>query len=163
MSRLLFSILVSTFLMSSLSKTSIARDSNEIDQKHIEQEIQAAFSALADAVRTLDTEKYFGFFDHDIYTALNADGSVTHSFDEFSASFIAQTNYVEAYKALDFHNIKITVVDLKTAILVNEYTAEVILQSGEILRAAGAGTQIWSKRTGSWKLIHVAGSAKPAS
>jgi ketosteroid isomerase-like protein len=133
----------------------------EIDKTAIHKEVDQAFRGLVDAILAMDTEQYFGFFDPKLYTALNANGSVTHSFKLFSDLFREQINFVEAYKELSFHNVKITVLDEKNAVLVNEFEAKVHLKEGnQIISTAGAGTQVWAKHSGEWKLVHVASAEK---
>ncbi len=144
-----------------IAPPSIANDCQEIPETETIAEINHAFSGLVKAARSLDTKQYFNFFDHERYTALNSDGSVTHSFLEFQKNFSQQIAFIEAYKTLQFHNVKITVLDCKTALLINEYSATIKLKSNQIIQAEGAGTQLWSKKSGHWKLLHVAGSEKP--
>ncbi len=130
-------------------------------ENEIRTEVKAAFRGLAEASQTLDREKYFSYFDAEKYTALNENGVVLHSFDAFKEMYLPQLKYLENYQSLEFSNVKIDVIDASTAVLVNEYTATVTLTSGETVNAAGAGTQVWSKRTGSWKLVNVSSSTKP--
>ena len=124
-------------------------------------EVNAAFEGLAEASQTLNHEAYFSYFDAEKYTALNENGEVLHSFKAFKDIYEPQLGYLESYQNLEFNNVKIDVIDASTAVLVNEYEATVTLKSGETISAAGAGTQVWSKRTGSWKLVNVSSSAKP--
>ncbi|UTW54566.1 nuclear transport factor 2 family protein [Kordiimonas sp. SCSIO 12610] len=139
-----------------------AQNCQEVPDQTIKATINKSFTDLAGAVKSLDSDKYFSFFDKDRYTALNSDGTVTHSFDVFQNSFNQQFQYIKAYNELNFQNVKITVLDCKTAVLVNEYSAKITLQSNQSITAEGAGTQIWSKAKGDWKLVHVASSQKPA-
>lgn len=130
-------------------------------ESEIRTEVNNAFQGLADASKTLDHEKYFSYFDAEKYTALAENGTVLHSFDAFKEIYEPQLKYIENYQSLEFSNVKIDVINASTAILVNEYDATVTLTSGETVSASGAGTQVWSKRTGSWKLVNVSSSAKP--
>lgn len=130
-------------------------------ENEIRGEVNAAFAGLAEASKTLNHEAYFSYFDAENYTALNENGEVLHSFKAFKDIYEPQLGYLESYQSLEFTNVKIDVIDATTAILVNEYEAIVTLTSGETVSAAGAGTQVWSKRTGSWKLVNVSSSAKP--
>lgn len=129
-------------------------------ENEITVEVNSAFDGLAEAARALDHERYFSYFDKDKYTTLNADGTVLHSLEAFQSAYFPQVAYTERYNSLTFDNVKIDVIDANNAVLVNEYTAEVVLKSGNTVTASGAGTQVWSRRTGEWKLVHVASSAK---
>ncbi|MDA8017939.1 MAG: nuclear transport factor 2 family protein [Thermoanaerobaculia bacterium] len=131
--------------------------------RSVTEAVQHAFHGLAQAARALDHDRYFQHFDQAVFTALNADGTVTHSFEAFARDYRQQADFVQAYRSLDFHRVKITVIDAQTAVLVNEYRAQVILKSGQVVDAEGAGTQLWSRRTGTWKLVSVSSSAKPSS
>ncbi len=133
---------------------------NQNKQEH-SVEVGLAFEGLAEAVKALNHEKYFSYFDEDTFSALNEDGTVLHSFAAFKGMYLPQVQYIQRYQSLTFDKVKIDIIDPNTAILMNEYTAEVVLKSGETVNASGAGTQVWSKRTGTWKLVNVSSSAKP--
>ncbi len=66
-----------------------------------------------------------------------------------------------AYQSLKFPNVNVSVIDDNTAILVNEFTQTVLLRNGTTYTASGGGTQVWSKRSGQWKLVSVSASNKP--
>ncbi len=130
-------------------------------ESEIRSEVKTAFQDLANAAQTLNHDRYFSSFDSDKFTALNENGGVLHSFDAFKEMYLPQLKYVESYQSLEFNNVKIDVINASTAVLVNEYKATVTLTSGETVMASGAGTQVWSKRSGVWKLVNVSSSAKP--
>ena len=131
------------------------------DGDTIRAHVDAAFAELVSAVQSLDIDHYLTFFDRERFTALNADGTVVHTFAEFAHATREQLSGIRAYESLAFDRVKITVVNETTAILVNEYRATVVLMSGETATAAGAGTQVWSAASGDWKLLHVASSVHP--
>ncbi|GJL96019.1 MAG: hypothetical protein DHS20C05_24240 [Hyphococcus sp.] len=134
----------------------------QAEREEIKSAVTQSFDGLVDAVLALDHDKYFSYFDTEKYTSLNEDGTVTHTFDAFKTTYLAQTAYLKEYKSLSFDNVKITVIDRANAVLVNEYEAEIVLTSGDAITAKGGGTQVWSKSTGAWKLVSVSSSAKPA-
>ncbi len=138
-----------------------AQTLTEAERADIETAVQDSFDGLVDAVTTFDHDRYFSYFDTEKYTSLNEDGTVTHSFDEFRADYLAQMVAIKEYKALTFDRVKITVLDRNNAVLVNEYDADVVLTSGDAISAKGGGTQVWSKSTGAWKLVSVSSSGKP--
>ena len=123
-------------------------------------EVNAAFNGLIEAVKSLDTGRYFQFFDEGRFTSMNADGTVFHNLTDFKDPYREQIAMIQKYESLQFQNVKVTVVNNTTAVLVNEYQASVVLKSGEKVLAAGAGTQVWSKATGVWKLINISSSSK---
>lgn len=126
----------------------------------IKAEIEAVFEDLVSATKERDHELYFSFFDTSTLTILNANGSTLQSFDAFKLIYEPQLGAVQRYNSLEFDPVHISVVDAKSAILVNEYYAEVVLTSGDVVSAAGAGAQFWSKRSGEWKLVHISDAQK---
>ena len=133
---------------------------SKAEELKIHEAINQSFTGLAAAAKSLDAYSYYKYFDADKHTSLNEDGTVTHSFKEFKKTYDVQIPYIKEYKSLEFSNVKITVVDKNTAILVNEYKAEVLMKSGDVITALGAGTQVWSNTTGEWKLVNVSSSTK---
>ncbi len=132
----------------------------EQQQVVVRNEITHSFDELTRAATTLDHERYLSFFDESKFSILNANGTTLTSLAEFKAFYIPQLEYIQAYNYLKFDSVNINVIDSRNAILVNEFSAEVILKSGEKIAASGAGAQFWSKRTGEWKLVHVSDAAK---
>ncbi len=135
------------------------KHSQDLDAE-IKADIRWVFMDLVKAVKSLNVDSYLKFFDQEKFTSMNADGSVHHSLIAFEKPFREQSQFIQGYESLEFENIKITVVNITTAILVNEYQARVNLKSGDTVVVSGAGTQVWSKSTGQWKLVHVSSSAK---
>lgn len=131
------------------------------ERARIRASVTEAFNGLVNAAKSLQAEPYLAYFDKQIFTALNADGTVTHSFDAFSQTYLQQIQALERYDSLVFSNVKVTAINSKTAILVNEFKADVILQSGDSLSMKGGGTQVWALQHKSWKLVSVSSSASP--
>ena len=65
---------------------------------------------------------------------------------------------IEKITSLEFKNVKVTVINPTTAILVNEYTQTILLKSGDTINQSDGGTQIWSKYNSEWKLVSVSAS-----
>lgn len=126
----------------------------------IQNEIEDAFTELRKAAKTLNHERYLSFFDETSFSVLNADGTTLRIFEAFKNSYLPQLKHIKAYNSLKFDPVNINVIDTHNAILVNEYSAEVMLKSGEVIATSGAGIQFWSKRTGEWKLVHVSDVTK---
>ncbi|MEM1270886.1 MAG: nuclear transport factor 2 family protein, partial [Bacteroidota bacterium] len=121
-------------------------------------DVRAAFERLAAAAKALDTEAYFSHFDKDAFVGLNSDG---RNWNDFSAFETVVTGGFAALARVDelvFVNVKISVLDASNAVLVNEYEQSVTLKSGATMDLAGGGTQVWSKRSGQWKLVSVSAS-----
>ena len=131
-----------------------------VDQTRIKLEVEVAFTKLVDATKANDHELYFSFFEADSFTALTANGSTLSSFDAFKLIYEPQLGAIQSYNALSFDPVYIQVIDPNNAILTNEYTAEVVLTSGETVSATGAGAQFWTKSSGEWKLVHVSDAVK---
>ena len=127
----------------------------------IEREIQIAFDGLSDAAKALDHDRYFSFFDAQAFSILNSDGTADVSLASFKDAFLPQVEFIERYDRLAFTDVQISVIDARTAILMNRYTADVVLKSGDAITATGAGAQVWSKRSGTWKLVHISNQVGP--
>lgn len=121
-------------------------------------EVTSAFEALVASARSLDFDRYFSLFDKPRFTALNANGTVVHDFDEFEAVFREQIQVVDRYKSLSFENVRLTLLTADVCILINEYSAELVLKSDDVISVAGAGTQVWCKASGAWLLSHISSS-----
>lgn len=122
-------------------------------------EIEAAFDGLVAAPKSLDVDRYLEYFDQARFTGLNEDGTVVHSLGEFARHYSAPL--IERYHSLEFSRVKITVLNSSTAVLVNEYTAQIVLKTGERIEAAGAGTQVWGLVDDDWRLVSVSSSSQP--
>ena len=122
--------------------------------------VNQAFDELATVAKSLNTDAYLNCLDKDNFTALNPDGSVTHSFEDFATTYRQQIAFCRQYNSLVFDNVKITPINATTAILVNQFTAEVVLESGDVVISKGAGTQVWTLSNDLWKLVSISSSIK---
>ena len=126
----------------------------------IELEIRESFNGLVEAANSLDTRRYFEFFDKEKFAGLSAHGTNWNSIEDFKALINPSFAMVEKIESLEFTNVHISVIDANTAVLVNEYEQSAQLKSGEIVKGAGGGVQVWSKASGNWKLVSVSASNK---
>ncbi|MEM1195803.1 MAG: nuclear transport factor 2 family protein [Pseudomonadota bacterium] len=135
-----------------------------VDAARITGEVEARFATLAEAAKALDHEAYFEHFNTGDLTVLNADGTLTNGFEPFRESYLAGVAALAAYRSLDFDEVAVRALGPGAAILVNEYEAEVELASGDVVRFAGAGTQVWQRADdGTWKIVHVSSSLNSGS
>lgn len=125
----------------------------------IEEQLNHRFHSLVEAAETLNHAAYFSHFDAQRFTALNTNGTVSHSFETFQRDYLAGVETIQAYQHLNFKNVKLTVIDDDHAVLVNEYTSTIQLKNGSVLHFAGAGTQVWHKTKGQWLLVNVSSSS----
>ena len=132
----------------------------EARRVEIEKQVTAAFEGLVEAAKTLNPDAYFEYFDKERHTSLNENGTVTLTFDEFAESYRKRIKTFSKYESLIFKNVKITVIDENSALLVNEFDVKVALKSGSTVSAAGAGTQVWVKKDLVWRLVHISASSK---
>ena len=126
----------------------------------IELEIRESFNGLVEAANSLDTRRYFEFFDKEKFAGLSANGTNWNSIEDFKALINPSFAMVEKIESLEFTNVYISVIDANTAVLVNEYEQNAQLKSGEIVKGAGGSVQVWSKASGNWKLVSVSASNK---
>ncbi len=133
---------------------------SNVERSQIKGKILESFQSLAVANDEQNWDVYFSHFDLGNFSGINADGTAWESFQDFEASLMPSFSMIESSDSLYFPIIKITVLDKNTAILVNEYEQKITLISGQEFWARGAGTQIWSKKNGEWKLVSVSASSK---
>jgi len=133
---------------------------SEESKNRIELEVRKSFEALVEASNALDAKRYFEFIDEDKFTGLNADGTNWNSVDGLKVMIESGFNAIEKIEFLEFTNVHVSVIDLNTAILVNEYSQKVLLKAGMSINNAGGGTQVWSKASGEWLLVSISASTK---
>ncbi len=128
------------------------------DPDPIEAEIIEAFRGLVDASTALDAVRYLEYFDKEKFTGLGADGKAWHSIRNLEEVVAPGFSAVEKIVSLEFFNVKVTVINESTAILVNEYKQTILLKNETIVRQAGGGTQVWSRSEDAWKLVSISAS-----
>lgn len=124
----------------------------------IEAEIIGAFRGLVDASEALDSSRYFEYIDKDKFTGLSADGKAWHTFKDLENVISIGFQMVERIIFLEFSNVKVTVINPSTAILVNEYKQTILLKNTDTVQQSGGGTQVWSKSENAWKLVSISAS-----
>lgn len=102
----------------------------------IKTEVMSAFDSLVRSANSLDPESYFQHFDNEKFIGLNSDGSNWNSLDELKPLIVGGFNMVQKIDSLQFANVKVSVIDLYTAILVNEFKQTMILKDGTIVDMA---------------------------
>lgn len=133
---------------------------SESEKNRIKTEVKKSFESLVESTKKQDWDSYFDHFDQKNFTGLNADGTVWESFQEFKDSVSPIFEIIESSDNLEFPVVKISVIDKKNAVLVNEYKQKIVLNGGQEIRAAGGGTQVWSKVSDNWKLVSISSSSK---
>jgi hypothetical protein len=135
-----------------------AENMKPADINKIESEVLEAFAGLVAASKALDPARYFDYYDKEKFTGLNADGKVWHSISGLEKLINAGFPMVEKSISLEFKNVKVTVIDVSTAILVNEYKQTMLLKDGNIINRAGGGVQVWHQSGGKWKMVGMSAS-----
>jgi hypothetical protein len=129
-----------------------------INTKQAEAEVIDAFRGLVEASKSLDSNRYFGYFDKEKFTGLGADGRVWHSIKNLEDIILSGFPMVDKIVSLEFYNVKVTVINQSTAILVNEYQETILLKNKNIVKQSGGGVQVWSKSENGWKLVSISAS-----
>lgn len=124
----------------------------------IEAEVIGAFRGLVDDSEALDSSRYFEYIDKDKFTGLSADGKAWHTFKDLENVISTGFQMVEKIISLEFSNVKVTVINPSTAILVNEYKQTILLKNTDTVQQSGGGTQVWSKSENVWKLVSISAS-----
>ena len=132
------------------------------EEERIKLEVMGAFKSLVDASEKLDSKLYFEHFDKGKFVGLNSDGTNWNSINDLSALITNGFDAIKTIDSLEFTNVNISVIDSYTAILVNEYVQSLTLKSGSDINLSGGGVQVWSKRSGEWKIVSVSASNKPS-
>jgi tartrate dehydratase beta subunit/fumarate hydratase class I family protein len=145
------------FSMVSLNGCSTV-NSTSTNTDQIEAEILDAFKGLVEASKALDSSRYFEYIDKEKFTGLGADGKVWRSVKNLEDVILSGFPMVDKIISLEFQNVKVTVVNPSTAILVNEYKQTILLKDKSVVKQAGGGTQVWSKSGNAWKLVSISSS-----
>lgn len=124
----------------------------------IEAEVIHAFRGLVDASEALDASRYFDCIDQDKFSGMSADGKAWHSFSDLKNVITTGFAMVEKIVFLEFSNVKVTVINPLTAVLVNEYKQTILLKDGGAVQQSGGGVQVWSKTDDGWKLVSIGAS-----
>lgn len=150
--------LIVLLALSTLLGCNKQQEKMDLNAERIKQDVMTQFESLVAASKSANTEAYFAHFDKTKFVGLNADGSNWNSIDDLRALVEPGFAAIEAVETLHFPNVKISVIDAHTAILVNEYQQSLVLKGGNKMSLAGGGTQVWSKASGTWKLVSVSAS-----
>lgn len=123
-------------------------------------EVNSAFQSLVKSANSLDVDAYFKHFDKEKFTGLNGNGVVWQDITPLAKQVRTGFDWVTTVDSLHFDPVKIVIIDRYTAILINEYRQQVTLKNAQQVTQAGAGSQVWSKRSGQWLLVSVSSSVK---
>lgn len=127
----------------------------------VEEEVLASFKSLVQASRDLNSKAYFAHFYKEKFVGLNSDGKNWNSLNDLEPLIINGFSAIKEIKLLTFINVKVSVINAQTAILVNEYIQSIELKNGSLVNNAGGGTQVWFKDKGTWKIVSISASNKP--
>ena len=151
---LLMLILLSILLACSVPESELSPEKKE----EVTREVLAAFDKLVKAARDLDEEAYLENIDTNSFSGVYSGGVVFENTEEFTTFYRHSISDIRSYIELQFDQVKVTVLRQDIAILVNHYSATVMLKSGEKVSGSGVGTQVWQKAEGVWKLVSISGS-----
>ena len=133
-------------------------DTTPENTNRIQAEVLDAFAGLVEASKALDSSRYFDYVDKDKFSGLSADGKAWHSIQDLENVVIPGFQMVEKIVRLEFRNVKVTVINQSTAILVNEYQQTILLKNGDSVEQSGGGTQVWFKAGTAWTLVSISAS-----
>lgn len=156
-------ILLTTLFALSLISAGACRSANVLPEstRQMEAEVMDAFKGLVEASRSLDASRYLAYVDKEKFTGLGADGKVWHSIKNLEDIVVPGFPMIDRIVSLEFFNVKVTVINPSTAILVNEFKQTLLLKNRSIVKQAGGGTQVWSKSENGWKLVSISASSAP--
>lgn len=136
----------------------VAQAMKATDTQQIQTEVLEAFKGLVDACRALDARRYLDYLDKKKFTGLAADGRVWHAFKNIEDVISGGFAMIEKIVSLEFDQVKVTVLNPSTAILVNEFTQTILLKDGTSVEQSGGGTQVWLNTGEAWKLVSISAS-----
>lgn len=129
----------------------------------VTQEVMHQFHRLVKAAEQRDISEYFNLVDMQKFVGLNSNGRNWNSAEELKSQLVDGFRAISAVNSLDFTNLNLSIIDQYTVVLVNEYQQMLTLTSGQIMAVKGGGTQVWSKRSGIWKLVSISSSLNDSS
>ncbi|WP_100657017.1 nuclear transport factor 2 family protein [Alteromonas flava] len=130
------------------------------NETQIEHEVLAAFDQLVTASKNLDAKHYFKLIDTEKFVGLDSDGTNWNSIEDLKPLITIGFSAIKTISSLEFTNIKVSVIDSQTAILVNEFTQSFTLQNDQSMTISGGGAQVWHKKNGSWKIVSISAGIK---
>jgi hypothetical protein len=126
--------------------------------EEIEAEVMGAFRRLVEACEALDAGRYFSYVDQEKFSGLSAEGRAWQAFGDLEHVISTGFQMIEKIVSLEFHKVKVTVINPSTAILVNEFRQTLRLRNTDLVEQSGGGTQVWSKSEDAWKLVSISAS-----
>ncbi len=126
--------------------------------EQIEAEVVEAFRGLVEASKALDADRYLAYIDKAKFTGSSAEGRTWQSIEGLEKLISSGFPMVDKIVSLEFSNVKVTVINQSTVILVNEFKQTILLKNKNIVKQSGAGTQVWSKSHDGWKLVSISAS-----
>ena len=129
--------------------------------EQIEAEVMGAFRGLVAACEALDAGRYFGYIDQEKFTGLSAEGKAWHGFEDLEQIISTGFRMMEEIVYLEFFNVKVSIINPSTAILVNEFRQTIRLRNKDVVQESGGGTQVWSLSGNTWKLVSISASKAP--
>lgn len=121
-----------------------------------EREVCRRFRDMIDATRRLDGAALTSHYWEDGFSAIIG-GVIRRDFQAWRAELIAAFEMIARVEDLDFPEVAIQTIDPETILLLNTYTETLHMKDGTIVPVEGAGTQLWRRRDGEWRLSHVTG------
>lgn len=114
------------------------------------------FHNMVEDARRLDADAVLDHFWSDGFTAALA-GELVRDFPGWAGDYRALLSTTESLDRVDFPQVVVRTITEDTILLLNTYDQRIVLQSGDVLEPTGYGTQVWVRREGEWRIIHIAG------
>ena len=121
-----------------------------------EARVCANFHNMIEDARRLDADAVLDHFWADGFTAALA-GELVREFPGWAEGYRAALAGAQSLDQLDFPEVVVQTIAPDTILLLNTYDQHITLTSGDVVEPTGYGTQVWVRREGEWRIIHIAG------
>lgn len=121
-----------------------------------EARVCANFHNMVEDARRLDAEAVLDHFWSDGFTAALA-GELIRDFPGWADGYRSLLATTESLDRVDFPDVVVQTIAPDTILLLNTYDQLIVMQSQDVIEATGYGTQVWVRRDGEWRIIHIAG------
>ena len=121
-----------------------------------ETRVCANFHNMVEDAERLDADAVLEHFWADGFTAALA-GELIRDFPGWADGYRALLDTTEALERVEFPEVVVRTIADDTILLLNTYDQQIRMQSGAVIEATGFGTQVWVRRDGEWRIVHIAG------
>tara|TARA_R110000868_G_scaffold102686_2_gene282936 strand:- start:15757 stop:16266 length:510 start_codon:yes stop_codon:yes gene_type:complete len=121
-----------------------------------EQTVCSRFHEMVAAAQRVETDAVFGFFQPDGFSAALS-GRLYSDWSAWAQEYRESVAAIASFDRMKFPEVRVRTIAPDTILLLNTYDEQVTLQDGSVHQLTGFGTQVWTRQTGDWRIVHIAG------